>query len=121
MIELVPAPAITAGMVNTPVPMMLPTTNAVEEFPDREGWVTRTVADGRKWLSDTNASYAEGLRLAEIAANILEANELVPMRDLPTRRVTLLREETPNPAALRESLTNLLDKLEPYKRTVEAK
>ena len=31
MIELVPAPAITAGIVNTPVPMMLPTTSAVAD------------------------------------------------------------------------------------------
>jgi hypothetical protein len=33
--ELVPAPAITAGMVNTPVPMMLPTTSAVAEGSPR--------------------------------------------------------------------------------------
>ena len=31
MIELVPAPAITAGIVNTPVPMMLPMTSAVAD------------------------------------------------------------------------------------------
>ena len=31
MIELVPAPAMTAGMVNTPVPMMLPMTSAVAD------------------------------------------------------------------------------------------
>ena len=29
--ELVPAPAITAGMVKTPVPMMLPMTSAVAD------------------------------------------------------------------------------------------
>jgi hypothetical protein len=97
------------------------TTNAVEEFPDRENWVTRTVTEGRKWLNATNAPYADGLRLAEIAANILEANELAPMRDLPTRRVALMREETPHPAALRELLTDLLDKLEPYERKAEVK
>ena len=95
------------------------TTNAVEEFPDREGWVTRTVTDGRKWLNGTNASYPEGLRLAEIAANILEANELVPMRDLPSRRVALLREGAPDPVALRELLTDLLNQLEPYRREPE--
>ena len=97
------------------------TTNAVPEFPDREGWVTRTVTNGVAWLNNTNAAYAEGLRLAEIAANILEANELVPMRDLPTRRVALLREENRDPAALRELLTDLLDKLEPYERKAEVK
>ena len=97
------------------------TTNAVEEFPDRENWVTRTVTEGRKWLNATNAPYADGLRLAEIAANILEANELAPMRDLPTRRVALMREEKPDPAALRQMLTDLLDKLEPYERKAEVK
>jgi hypothetical protein len=34
-IELVPAPAITAGMVNTPVPMMLPITSAVADGKPR--------------------------------------------------------------------------------------
>jgi len=34
--ELVPAPASTAGIVNTPVPMMLPTTNPVAEVSPRE-------------------------------------------------------------------------------------
>ena len=29
--EIVPAPAITAGIVNTPVPMMLPMTRAVAD------------------------------------------------------------------------------------------
>jgi len=35
MMELVPAPAMTAGMVNTPVPMMLPTTSAVDDVRPR--------------------------------------------------------------------------------------
>lgn len=95
--------------------------SAVQEFPDREGWVTRTVTDSRKWLSDANASYADGLRLAETAANLLEANELVPMRDLPTRRIELLRTGKADPAALRELLTKLLDELEPYKTELRAK
>ena len=95
------------------------TTNAVEEFPDRESWVTRTVTEGRQWLNATNAPYADGLKFAEIAANILEANELVPMRDLPTRRVELLRDETPDSIALRELLTDLLNQLEPYERKTE--
>jgi len=61
------------------------------------------------------------LDLAETAANLLEANQLIAMRDLPTRRVALLREETPNPAALREFLADLLKKLEPYRREPEAR
>jgi hypothetical protein len=92
------------------------TTNAVEEFPDREGWVTRTVTNGVAWLQDTNATYGQGLDLAETAANILEANQLVAMHDLPSRQVALLREEPPDPIALRALLTDLVNKLEPYRR-----
>jgi hypothetical protein len=97
------------------------TTNVVAEFPDREGWVTRTLTEGRKWLNDTNAPYAQGLDLAETAANMLEANQLVAMRDLPTRRVALLREGAPDPSALRELLTDLLNQLEPYRRESPAR
>ena len=90
-------------------------TNAVPENPDREGWVTRTVAGGKKWLGDTNAPYAEGLRQAEIAANLLEANELVAMRDLPSRRVEFLRE-IPDARALRELVAEFVGELEPYRK-----
>jgi len=96
-------------------------TNVVLEFPDREGWVTRTVTNGVAWLNDTNAPYAQGLDLAETAANLLEANQLIAMRDLPTRRVALLREGTPDPSALRELLTDLVNKLEPYRRASQAR
>jgi hypothetical protein len=91
-------------------------TNVVLENPDREGWVTRTVAAGRKWLADPNAPYAEGLRQAEIAANLLEANELVAMRDLPSRRVAVLRESE-DQRALRELLGEFIKELEPYRKT----
>jgi hypothetical protein len=91
-------------------------TNVVLEFPDREGWVTRTVTNGWHWLNTTNASYADGLNLAETAANLLEANQLVAMRELPSRRVALLRDDAPDPPALREFLADLLKKLEPYRR-----
>ena len=93
----------------------------VEENPDREGWVTRTVTDGRIWLDVPGAPYADGLRLAEIAANLLEANELVPMRDPPSRRVVLLRAAPPDPAALHQLLAGLLSQLEPYQRKAESK
>jgi hypothetical protein len=95
--------------------------DVIEEFPDREGWVARTVANGRKWLSDDNATYADGLRFAEIAANLLEANQLVRMRDLPTRRVALLGKTEPDRAALRELLEDLLNQLAPYEHRAEPK
>lgn len=90
--------------------------NIVQEFPDREGKLTRALEEGRKWLNDAHAVYSDGLRLAETAANILEANQLVPMRDLPTRRVALLREGAPDPVALRELLATFLTTLEPYQK-----
>ncbi len=90
--------------------------SAVPELPDREGWVTRTVQNGREWLADPAGSYADGLRLAEIAANLLEANQLVAMHDPPTSRVARLRDGPPRPAALRALLTELLNQLEPYRK-----
>ena len=91
-------------------------TNAVLENPDREGWVTKTVTNSQKWLSDANAPYAEGLKQAEIAANILEANELVGMRDLPTRRVMALRDGKEDRKALRDLLGEFVKELEPYRK-----
>jgi hypothetical protein len=94
-------------------------TNVVLEFPDREGWVTRTITNSVAWLQDPNAPYSRGLSLAETAANLLEANQLVAMREPPTRRVAILRDEAPNPVALRELLTDLLNKLKPYRRDAQ--
>ena len=91
-------------------------TNAVPELPDREGWVTRTVTNGVAWLNSSNGVYADGLRIAEIAANMLEANQLAPMHDLPTRQVGLLRENAPDPAALRVLVTDLINELKPYRK-----
>jgi len=78
--------------------------------------VTKTVAEGRKWLENAQANYSDGLNLAETAANLLEANQLLPMRDLPTRRVALLRGKTPDAPALRALLAELLKILEPYQQ-----
>jgi hypothetical protein len=62
-------------------------------------------------------SYDEELRLAETAANILEANQLVAMRELPTRKVDRLRQAPPDLPALRACLADLVTKLEPYQGT----
>jgi hypothetical protein len=105
-------PAIPAAMLGI---YRNRSTNAVLENPDREGWVTRTITNSQKWLVESSGSYAEGLKQAEIAANILEANELVAMRELPSRRVMALREEH-DPKALRELLTEFVKELEPYQK-----
>jgi len=67
------------------------TANTVLENPDREGWVRRAVTGGQAWLAQTNPDWQEGLKQAEIEANILEAAQLVAMREPPTRTVELLR------------------------------
>src|SRR3954447_357740 len=52
-IELVPAPAMTAGIVKTPVPMMLPMTSAVAEVTPSRDWVGFAgVADGSAMTVD---------------------------------------------------------------------
>jgi hypothetical protein len=90
-------------------------TNTVEEVPDRENRVTEAIRKNRRWLADPTPSWAEGLDLAEASANIAEAAQLVPMHDLPTRKVDLLRAGPPDLASLREILLKLTTALEPYR------
>jgi hypothetical protein len=88
--------------------------NIVMEVPDREGRVTRAVSEGKAWLSDANGTYEEGLRQAEVAANLLEANELVSMRDLPSRHVMMLQKGPQDMAGLRALVTEFVRELEPF-------
>jgi hypothetical protein len=87
----------------------------VDEVPDRENHVTDAVAKNRKWLADTNADWATGLDLGEISANLLEAAQFVPMHDLPTRRVELLRGGRPDVPALRALLEKFTSTLDLYR------
>ncbi len=91
------------------------------EVADAEGRVTQTVAEGKAWLASPNPSWEEGLDIAERAANLLEAAQLVPMYDPPTRNVELLRRgrmpnttAPPNFAALRPMLQKYIELLEPW-------
>jgi hypothetical protein len=89
--------------------------NVVEEVPDRENHLTEAVANNKKWLADPNADWETGLDLAEVSANLLEAAQLIPMHNLPTRQVDLLRGSTaPDMPALREMLEKFTSALEPY-------
>ena len=83
---------------------------------DREGWVTRVVDNGKKWLEQPDATWEQGLDLAETAANLLEAGELVAMREPPTRQVDLMRKGQPDLPALRALLEKYIGILEPYQR-----
>jgi hypothetical protein len=91
--------------------------NILPAVPDREGWVTRVVTNGNKWIEQTDASWNEGLDLAETAAHLLEAAELVPMREPPTREVDLMRQGQPDIPALRDLLKEYIDMLKPYRQT----
>ena len=86
----------------------------VPVVPDREDFVTRAVANNKKWLADASADWSAGLDLAEISANLLEAGQLIAMDAPPTRTVDLLRQGTPNTTALRAALEKYTAILVPY-------
>ena len=88
--------------------------NVMPAQPDREGFITRAVANNKKWLADSNADWEAGLDLAEISANLLEAGQLIAMYDPPTRTVDLLRKGAPNIAALRAVMERYTTILEPF-------
>jgi hypothetical protein len=88
----------------------------VLERPNREGRVTRTVADAGNWLANPNADWHAGLDIAEVAANLLESAQLVPLRELPTRQVEVLRRGKEDRAALRTLLEKDIVALQPYER-----
>ena len=84
------------------------------EDPDRESWVTTAVADGKAWLAKPNPDWKEGLRIAEIEANLLEGAQLTAMRVPPTRTVDLLRASSPDLPKLRATIEQFVKQLEPY-------
>ncbi len=90
--------------------------DAVLERPDREGRVTRAIADARRWLANPDADWLTGLDIAEVAANLLESAQLVPLHELPTRRVALLRRGQEDRPALRALLQKDVVALQPYAR-----
>jgi hypothetical protein len=92
----------------------------VLEQADREGWVTRAREDTAKWLQSPNPDWFDGLVIAETSANILESNQLASMRELPTRRVDLLRAGKPDLDALRTTLKEFSAELAPYAKPGQA-
>ena len=88
--------------------------NVVEDVPDRENHLTEAVTKNKAWLADPNPNWEAGLDLAEVSANLLEAAQLAPMHNLPTRQVELLRNGQPDIPALRAMLEKFTSLLEPY-------
>ena len=88
--------------------------SVVLEDTDREQWVAKAVANAKKWLAAPDAKWEDGLDAAETAANLLEAGQLIAMREPPTRTVDLLRRGQPDLPALRAALVRYVAILEPY-------
>ena len=90
--------------------------NVVLEDPDREHWVQKAVTGGKAWLASPAPNWDEGLKQAEIEANILETAQLVPMREPPSRAIALLRAGAPNIPALQELVRRYIAVLAPYQK-----
>ena len=84
--------------------------------PDREGWVTKVIDQSNQWLKNPEASWKEGLDLAETGAHLLEAGELTSMRILPTWKVEMLRRGDVDMDSLKQLIITFRDELEPYKK-----
>jgi hypothetical protein len=83
---------------------------------DKEGFITKTLAQSDQWLKNANPSWEEGLDIAETGANLLETGELVSMRIPPTYEVAQLRAHTKDMVALRKLIERFKKELEPYKK-----
>ena len=91
------------------------TADILPAVPDREGWVTRIVDSSNTWLGDSARTWKDGLDIAEIAANLLEAAELTPMRIPPTWEVEMLRQGKTDMKALEDLIVKFRDQLKPYR------
>lgn len=90
--------------------------NAIAENVNRENWVNSDIAAAQVWLTNSTGSWTDGLNAAEKLANLLEAAQLVAMREPPTRTIKLLRQGSPNPAALRELMPRYVELLRPFEK-----
>jgi hypothetical protein len=83
--------------------------------PDQEGWITKVIEQSDQWLQNSEASWKDGLDIAETAAHLLEAGEITAMRIPPTWEVERLREGEENLTALKELIIKFKGQLEPFK------
>ena len=90
--------------------------NVLLENVNREGWVNTDIAAAQAWLDNSEGDWKDGLIAAEKLANLLEAAQLVAMREPPTRTIGLLRQGSPNPTILREQISKYIELLQPYER-----
>jgi hypothetical protein len=63
---------------------------------NKEGAVTRALTMAADWLKPAaDQPYSMGLCALEMMANLIEAGEIVPMVDLPSRKALALTRDTP--------------------------
>ena len=86
------------------------------ESPDRESWVTRAVTEGNGWLADPHPDWNKGLAAAELAANVLQGNQLIamPANSAVSRTVAILRAGPPDIAAMQAVMREYIAALVPY-------
>jgi len=89
--------------------------------PDQEGWITKIIDRSNTWLENPDAAWKDGLDIAETAAHLLEAGELVAMRTPPTWKVEMLRQGGENRDSLKSLITKLNVQLAPYRLPQEQK
>jgi hypothetical protein len=93
--------------------------NILPSVADNEGLVTRVVNNGTKWLENPDATWKEGLDIAETAAHLMEAGELVPMRIPPTWEVSMMRKGETDMPALKTLLKRYIETLKPFMKVTK--
>ena len=91
------------------------TSDILPSNPDQEGWITKVIEQGNKWLEDPERTWKAGLDIAETAAHLLESGELAAMRTPPTWQVEMLRQGEINMKSLEKLIISFRDQLEPFK------
>ena len=84
------------------------------EVPDQESWLTMPLQRSAKWLAAKEPDWKEGLEIAEMEANMVEGNQLAPMRFPPTLAIQKLRAGAPNLPALRATMEQYVAILTPF-------
>lgn len=87
--------------------------------PDKEDWITKVIDQSNQWLKNPEATWEEGLNIAETGAHLLEAGELTSMRILPTWEVEMLRQGDVDMEAIKKLIIKFKEKLEPFKKISE--
>ena len=86
--------------------------------PDSEDWITKIIDQSNEWLKNPNASWEEGLDIAETGAHLLESGELTAMRIPPTYEVEMLRNGETDMTSLKNLIIRFRNELNPYKKNL---